>query len=85
MFANTLHNPRATTSHRIPYHGPIKFRHPLAFLLVFLLWPARVLLTWQGRINTRTALAEMPRHRRADLGLDQAMIRRETEKPFWRD
>ena len=87
MLANTstLRNPRATTSQRIPNHGPIKFRHPLAFLLAFLLWLARVLLTWQDRVNTRTALSEMPRHRRADVGLDQAMIRRETAKPFWRD
>ena len=43
-----------------------------------------LLLTWQQRARERRHLAEMSDHMRRDLGLSEADIFRETEKPFWR-
>ncbi|MBI1243380.1 MAG: DUF1127 domain-containing protein [Alphaproteobacteria bacterium] len=41
------------------------------------------LYVWQERARQRHQLAEMSAHMRADLGLSQADIDLESNKPFW--
>jgi uncharacterized protein YjiS (DUF1127 family) len=40
---------------------------------------------WHRRIHTRRALARMDRHLLSDIGLTEADVRAEAEKPFWRE
>jgi uncharacterized protein YjiS (DUF1127 family) len=40
---------------------------------------------WHRRINTRRALARMDRHLLSDIGLTEADVRTEADKPFWRE
>jgi uncharacterized protein YjiS (DUF1127 family) len=40
---------------------------------------------WRRRINTRRALARMDRHLLSDIGLTEADVRTEADKPFWRE
>ena len=43
-----------------------------------------LLLTWQQRARERHNLAAMSHHMRRDMGLSDADVFRELEKPFWR-
>ena len=40
---------------------------------------------WHRRIHTRRALARMDRHLLSDIGLTEADVRTEADKPFWRE
>ena len=40
---------------------------------------------WHRRIQTRRALGRMDRHLLSDIGLTEADVRAEAEKPFWRE
>ena len=43
-----------------------------------------LLLLWQERARERHKLAELSEHMRRDLGLSDADVFRESQKPFWR-
>jgi uncharacterized protein YjiS (DUF1127 family) len=45
---------------------------------------AGLLKLWEDRRTSRQALAEMPDHLLADIGVDPLEARREARKPFWR-
>lgn len=42
------------------------------------------LALWSARHQERRALADMPDHLLADMGIDRAEARKEARKPFWR-
>lgn len=44
----------------------------------------RLLALWIRRARLRRALAELDARQLRDVGLDEARIRREIAKPFWR-
>jgi uncharacterized protein YjiS (DUF1127 family) len=47
--------------------------------------PALALLRlWSGRHRQRIALAELPAHLLADIGVTPSEAAREANKPFWR-
>ena len=40
---------------------------------------------WHRRIQTRRALGRMDRHLLSDIGMTEADVRDEADKPFWRE
>ena len=62
----------------------VEVRGQLGCVLAPVAGAVNLLATWTDRVAMRRLLAEMPRHLRDDLALDEDMIRRECAKPFWR-
>jgi len=71
--AMTYQNLKTLTAHQ-----PLP---PLA-TLVFAL--AVIVLTWEQRRKTRSALHNLSAHHLRDIGLDAAGAKQEATKPFWR-
>jgi uncharacterized protein YjiS (DUF1127 family) len=43
----------------------------------------KTLFTWQARARQRHQIAELCAHMRADMGLSNADVHKESAKPFW--
>ena len=58
---------------------------PVALPAVPLARIAELPALWRRRALTRRDLARMDRHLLSDIGLTEADVRAEAEKPFWRE